>query len=107
MISAPVELQVATNYSFLHGASHPRELALQAKGHGYEAIGIADRNTMAGIVRAYDGCNQAGSAWSSAAGSICRMHPACSAIRRTARPMAGFAPCSPSASDARKKANAS
>ena len=60
MTFAPVELQVATNYSFLHGASHPRELALQAKKLGYEAIGIADRNTMAGIVRAFDGCNIAG-----------------------------------------------
>ena len=60
MTFAPVELQVATNFSFLHGASHPHELAAQAKGLGYEAIGIADHNTMAGIVRAYDGCNQAG-----------------------------------------------
>jgi error-prone DNA polymerase len=60
MTHPPAELQVATNFSFLHGASHAHELALQAKGLGYEAIGITDRNTMAGIVRALDGCNTAG-----------------------------------------------
>lgn len=56
----PVELQVATNFSFLHGASHPQELAKHAAQLGYEAIGITDRNTLAGIVRAFDGCNQSG-----------------------------------------------
>jgi len=60
MTLAPAELQVATNFSFLQGASHPQELALRAAELGYAAIGIADRNTLAGIVRAYDGCNLAG-----------------------------------------------
>ena len=60
MTFAPVEMQIATNFSFLHGASHAEELAAQAKALGYEAIGITDRNTMAGIVRAFDGCNKAG-----------------------------------------------
>ena len=46
------ELQVTTNYSFLRGGSHPGELALQAQARPY-AIGIADRNTLAGVVRAY------------------------------------------------------
>ncbi len=59
MALAPAELQIATNFSFLHGASHAAELALRAAALGYEAIGIADRNTLAGIVRAYDGCNLA------------------------------------------------
>jgi len=47
------ELQVTTNYSFLRGGSHPGELALQAIALGHSAIGIADRNTLAGVVRAY------------------------------------------------------
>ena len=47
------ELQVTTNYSFLRSGSHPGELALQALALGHTAIGIADRNTLAGVVRAY------------------------------------------------------
>ena len=47
------ELQVTTNYSFLRGGSHPGELVLQAIALGHNAIGIADRNTLAGVVRAY------------------------------------------------------
>ena len=47
------ELQVTTNYSFLRGGSHPGELVLQAVELGHYAIGIADRNTLAGVVRAY------------------------------------------------------
>jgi error-prone DNA polymerase len=47
------ELQVTTNYSFLRGGSHPGELVLQAIDLGHSAIGITDRNTLAGVVRAY------------------------------------------------------
>ena len=47
------ELQVTTSYSFLRSGSHPGELALQAIALGHSAIGIADRNTLAGVVRAY------------------------------------------------------
>jgi len=50
---AYAELAVTTNYSFLRGASHPRELVETAARHGYAAIGIADRNTLAGVVRAH------------------------------------------------------
>jgi error-prone DNA polymerase len=53
-----VELAVTTNFSFLHGASHPHEYAAAAKLCGHPAIGIADRNTLAGVVRAYDALNQ-------------------------------------------------
>src|SRR6185312_7826008 len=35
------------------GASHPKEMVAQAAVLGYAAIGIADRNTLAGVVRAY------------------------------------------------------
>ncbi|MEM5516250.1 error-prone DNA polymerase [Henriciella sp. AS95] len=47
------ELAVTTNFSFLHGASHAEELVLQAVSLGLEGIGIADRNTLAGVVRAH------------------------------------------------------
>ncbi len=47
------ELQTTSNYSFLRGASHPGELVLAAKALGLAAIGIADRNTLAGVVRAW------------------------------------------------------
>lgn len=52
-MSAYAELAVTTNYSFLRGASHPQELVERAAVLGYPAIGIADRNTLAGVVRAY------------------------------------------------------
>jgi len=52
-MSAYAELAVTTNYSFLRGASHPEELVERAAVLGYPAIGIADRNTLAGAVRAY------------------------------------------------------
>ena len=55
-----VELAVTTNFSFLRGASHPKEMVAQAAVHGYAAIGIADRNTLAGVVRAFDALNQMG-----------------------------------------------
>ena len=47
------ELGVATNYSFLRGASHPEELVARAANLGLTGIGIADRNTLAGVVRAH------------------------------------------------------
>ncbi|WP_299322934.1 error-prone DNA polymerase [Parasphingopyxis sp.] len=46
-----VELGVTSCFSFLRGASDAVDLVLAALGHGYDALGIADRNTMAGIVR--------------------------------------------------------
>ncbi|MBA3812536.1 MAG: error-prone DNA polymerase, partial [Caulobacteraceae bacterium] len=47
------ELQATTNYGFLRGASHPEELVLAAKALGLTAIGITDRNSLAGVVRAW------------------------------------------------------
>ena len=47
------ELQVTTNFSFLRGASHPEEMVEQAAEYGYKEIAITDRNTLAGVVRAY------------------------------------------------------
>jgi len=47
------ELQAATNFSFLRGASHPWELVVGAQALGMAAIGICDRNSLAGVVRAW------------------------------------------------------
>ncbi|MEO0817488.1 MAG: error-prone DNA polymerase [Pseudomonadota bacterium] len=54
------ELAVTTNFSFLRGASHGEELVHQAKALGLQAIGIADRNTLAGVVRAHIAAKEAG-----------------------------------------------
>jgi len=48
------ELAVTTNFSFLRGASHPGEFVERAAQLAYTAIGIADRNSLAGVVRAYE-----------------------------------------------------
>jgi error-prone DNA polymerase len=47
------ELQAATNFSFLRGASHPWELVAGAEALGLEALGVCDRNSLAGVVRAW------------------------------------------------------
>ncbi|MBT7293708.1 MAG: error-prone DNA polymerase [Rhodospirillaceae bacterium] len=52
-MSAYAELQVASNYSFLRGASHPQELIERAAELGHCAIALTDRNSLAGVVRAH------------------------------------------------------
>ncbi|MGJ3232574.1 MAG: error-prone DNA polymerase [Oceanicaulis sp.] len=47
------ELCAATNFSFLRGASHPHEMVETAAALGIEALAVADRNTLAGVVRAH------------------------------------------------------
>ena len=47
------ELAAMTNFSFLRGASHPEEMVKRAAELGLAGIGIADRNTLAGVVRAH------------------------------------------------------
>jgi len=47
------ELAAMTNFSFLRGASHPEELVAEAARLGLAGIGIADRNSLAGVVRAH------------------------------------------------------
>lgn len=54
------ELQVASNFSFLRGASHPHELAWKASELGYKAFGLTDYNTLSGIVRAHTTAQEAG-----------------------------------------------
>ena len=47
------ELAAMTNFSFLRGASHPEEMVARAAELGLAGIGIADRNSLAGVVRAH------------------------------------------------------
>jgi error-prone DNA polymerase len=47
------EIGIMTNFSFLRGGSHPQDYAQQASELRIPVIGIADHNTLAGVVRAY------------------------------------------------------
>ncbi|BAT58520.1 error-prone DNA polymerase [Variibacter gotjawalensis] len=51
--AAYAEMAAASNFSFLRGASHPQDMLLTALLLGHTGIGIADRNTVAGVVRAH------------------------------------------------------
>jgi error-prone DNA polymerase len=48
-----VEFAVTSNFSFLRGASHPEELMAQAARLKLSGIGLCDRNSVAGVVRAH------------------------------------------------------
>src|SRR5260370_28152710 len=48
-----LEFAAASNFSFLRGASHPEELMLQATHVELDGIGLCDRNSVAGVVRAH------------------------------------------------------
>nr|WP_295467790.1 error-prone DNA polymerase [Mesorhizobium sp.] len=50
---AYAEFSVQSNFSFLRGASSGEELGRRAAQLGHAAIGLADRNTVAGVVRAW------------------------------------------------------
>jgi len=59
-MSLYAELEVTTNFSFLRSASHPAEMAKTAAALGLAAVAVADRNTLAGVVRAHQAAKQAG-----------------------------------------------
>ena len=48
-----VEFAVTSNFSFLWGASHPEELIAEAARRNFLGLGICDRNSVAGVVRAH------------------------------------------------------
>ena len=48
-----VELGLVSCFSFLRGASLPTDLVMRAWELGYDALGIADANSMAGVVRVH------------------------------------------------------
>src|ERR1700694_5489626 len=50
---AYAEIGITTNFSFLRGGSHPQDYVHQASRLRLPVIGIADHNTLAGVVRAY------------------------------------------------------
>ena len=58
--AAFVELGVSTPFSFLRGASDAIELVLAALDLGMDSIGVADRNTLAGVVRMHSAAKGAG-----------------------------------------------
>ncbi len=57
---AYVELQVTTHFSFLRGVSSPDELFAQAAWLKIPALGVVDRNSVAGIVRAWEAAKETG-----------------------------------------------
>ena len=59
-MSRYAELGVTTNFSFLRGGSHPEELVATARALGLDAIAVADKNTLAGVVRAHLAAKEAG-----------------------------------------------
>ncbi|QUS39482.1 DNA polymerase III subunit alpha [Tardiphaga alba] len=54
------ELQCTSHFSFLRGASSAEELFAQAALLGFEALAVADRNSLAGIVRAHEAAKATG-----------------------------------------------
>jgi len=54
------ELQVTTHFSFLRGASSCDQLFARAAELGIEALGVVDRNSLAGVVRALEASRQTG-----------------------------------------------
>ncbi len=53
MTPAYAEIGITTNFSFLRGGSDPRAYVHQASKLGIPVIGIADHNSLAGVVRAW------------------------------------------------------
>ena len=53
------ELGVASCFSFLRGASQPEELVVTAHRLGLSGFGLADRNTVSGVVRAHQAAKEA------------------------------------------------
>ena len=60
---AYMELETTSNFSFLRGASHAEELVGRAMDLGHCGAVVADRNTLAGIVRGHAAAKQAGLAY--------------------------------------------
>src|SRR4051794_31874756 len=52
-VPAFAELVSTSNFSFLHGGSHPEELVTAAASMGLNGFGLTDRNSFAGVVRGY------------------------------------------------------
>jgi DNA polymerase-3 subunit alpha/error-prone DNA polymerase len=57
------EIGAKTNFSFLEGAARPEEMVFTASLLGLSGLGIADRNSVAGVVRAYNQMKEMGAAF--------------------------------------------
>jgi error-prone DNA polymerase len=53
------EIGARSNFSFLQGASHPEEMVATASALKLSGICLADRNTVAGVVRAHQAAKEA------------------------------------------------
>ena len=87
------ELVAATNFSFLRGASHAHEMVGQAAELGLAAIGIADRNSLAGVVRAHTATKEHKIRLLVGARLVTTTASRRPATRPTGRPTAGCAAC--------------
>ena len=95
-VSAYAEIGITSNFSFLRGGSDPRAYVHQASELGIPVIGIADHNTLAGVVRAWKELDSEKVAhpqnfWSVPASSSSTARPTSWSIRATAPTMAGCA----------------
>ena len=54
------ELHAISNFTFLHGASHPEELVRRAAELGYAALALTDECSLAGVVRAHRAAKEVG-----------------------------------------------
>ena len=57
---AYAELHCVSNFTFLRGASHPRELVETASTLGYTALAITDECSLAGVVKAHVAAQNSG-----------------------------------------------
>ncbi|HET8877485.1 MAG TPA: PHP domain-containing protein, partial [Casimicrobiaceae bacterium] len=60
LLPAYAELHCLSNFSFLHGASHPEELVERAQAEGYSGLALTDECSLAGAVRAHLAAKDAG-----------------------------------------------
>ena len=54
------ELHCLSNFTFLRGASHPRDLITQAARLGYTALALTDECSVSGVVRAHVAAKEQG-----------------------------------------------
>ncbi len=71
-----VEFGVQSSFSLLRGASNPEELVVAACALGHAGMGLADRNTVAGVVRAWSQSKHIKLSEETAAASL-DYHPGC------------------------------
>ena len=102
-MSLYAELAITSNFSFLRGASHPEEYAVEATALGLAGIGIADRNSVAGVVRAHSIAKEKNVRLAVGPRLVfarCRHEPRCCLARRGGRAFGGDGPPAPAIASA-------